>query len=40
MPADRIAELEAQNQELTEFLAQMAQIYDSSDTNIEGVMTQ
>ena len=26
---DRIAELEARNQELTEFLAQMAQIYDS-----------
>ena len=39
-PDDRIAELEAQNQVLTEFLAQMAQIYDSSETNIEGVMTQ
>ena len=39
-PEDRIAELEAQNQVLTEFLAQMAQIYDSSETNIEGVMTQ
>lgn len=30
-PADRIAELEAQNQELTEFLEQMAQIYDSKE---------
>lgn len=28
---DRIAELEAQNQELTEFLEQMAQIYDSKE---------
>ena len=28
-PEDRIAELEAQNQELTEFLNQMAQVYDS-----------
>lgn len=36
-PDDRIAELEAQNQVLTEFLAQ---IYDSSETNIESVMTQ
>lgn len=30
-PEDRIAELEAQNQELTEFLEQMAQIYDSKE---------
>ena len=30
-PADRIAELEAQNQELAEFLAQMAQIYDCEE---------
>ena len=30
-PDDRIAELEAQNQELTEFLNQMAQIYDSEE---------
>ena len=30
-PDDRIAELEAQNQELTEFLNQMAQIYDSKE---------
>ena len=30
-PEDRIAELEAQNQELTEFLDQMAQIYDSKE---------
>jgi hypothetical protein len=30
-PEDRIAELEAQNQELTEFLEQMAQIYDSRE---------
>ena len=30
-PADRIAELEARNQELTEFLEQMAQIYDSKE---------
>ena len=30
-PDDRIAELEAQNQELTEFLEQMAQIYDSRE---------
>ena len=30
-PEDRIAELEAQNQELTEFLNQMAQIYDSRE---------
>ena len=30
-PEDRIAELEAQNQVLTEFLNQMAQIYDSKE---------
>jgi hypothetical protein len=30
-PADLIAELEARNQELTEFLEQMAQIYDSKE---------
>ena len=30
-PEDRIAELEAQNQELTELLNQMAQIYDSKE---------
>lgn len=30
-PEDRIAELEARNQELTEFLEQMAQIYDSGE---------
>ena len=30
-PDDRIAELEAQNQELTEFLNQMAQIYDGKE---------
>ena len=30
-PDDRIAELEAQNQELTELLNQMAQIYDSKE---------
>ena len=30
-PDDRIAELEARNQELTEFLEQMAQIYDSRE---------
>lgn len=30
-PDDRIAELEAQNQVLTEFLEQMAQIYDSKE---------
>ena len=30
-PEDRIAELESQNQELTELLNQMAQIYDSKE---------
>ena len=30
-PEDRIAELETRNQELTEFLEQMAQIYDSGE---------
>ena len=30
-PEDRIAELEAQNQVLTELLNQMAQIYDSKE---------
>ena len=30
-PDDRIAELEAQNQELTELLNQTAQIYDSKE---------